>query len=129
MNLTRTVAVPKSVESFDDTPFYQTQFEFMSVGERLQRINQRINQRIKRVGNKNAPVTDVQPERCTMLSFSVDSKSVTEARHLVISLCRDKLIFMRIKPIQNSSMMRMDMFLRVSIVQRINELLTLRFRV
>lgn len=125
MNRTSATAAPRSVESVDDAPFYQTQFEFMSISERLQRINQRI----QNVARKNAPVSDDQTERCTMLSFSVDSSSVTEARHLVISLCKDKLIFMRIKPIQNCSTMRMEMFLRVSIVQRVNELLTLRFRV
>ena len=97
----------------------------MSMTERLQRINDRI----KKFGTKSPVERNEQVERCTMLRFSVDAKSVTEARHLVIALCKDKMIFMRIKPVQNSEMMQMEMFLRESIVQRVNELLKLRFRV
>ena len=120
-----TNSAQRSVDSFDNIPLYKSQFEFMSMTERLQRINDRI----KKFGTKS-PVERNEPvERCTMLRFTVDAKSVTEARHLVIALCKDRMIFMRIKPVQNSAMMQMEMFLRESIVQRVNELLKLRFRV
>jgi len=107
---------------FDDLSLYQTQFEFMSVGERLIRINQRI----KNTGNRK-PNDGDQVERCSMVYFSVETKQVTEARHLIIALCKDKLIFMRIKPIQHSTMMQVELFVKVSVVQRVKELMKLRF--
>jgi len=124
MNFIQASAAQNSVADFDDRSIYQTQFEFMSVGERLRRINQRI----KNFKNKNSSDGDEPIERCTMLYFSVDAKHVTEARHLIISLCKDKLIFMRIKPVQHSSMMQVELFLKVSIAQHVRELIKLRFR-
>ena len=123
MNLLQGSAAQKSVADFDDTSVYQTQFEFMSVGERLRRINQRI----KNFKNKGSLGGDEQLERCTMVYFSVDAKNVTEARLLVISLCKEKLIFMRIKPIQHSSLMQVELFLKASIVSRVKDLMKCRF--
>jgi hypothetical protein len=123
MNLIQPSAAQKPVADFDDRYLHQTQFEFMSVGERLRRINQRI----KNFGNKNSHGGDESLERCTMLYFSVDAKHLTEARHLIISLCKDKLIFMRVKPVQHSTMMQVELFLKISIVQRVRELMKLRF--
>ena len=122
MNLISSNAAQKFVADFDDSLRYRTQFEFMSVSERLRRINQRIKNSIK----KNSPDDD-QVERCSMVYFSVDAKCVTEARHLIISLCKDKLIFLRIQPIQHSSMMQIELFVRASVMQRVKELMKLHF--
>jgi len=123
MNLFRTSAAQKSIDYNDDTSVYQTQFEFMSFGERLQRINRRI----ENFRNRSAPVGNQAPERCTMVYFSIDAQHVTEARHLIISLCKDKLIFMRIKPNQHSSRIQVELFLNISFVQRVQDLMKLRF--
>ena len=124
MYLVNSSAAQPSGAGFDDTSVYHTQFEFMSVGERLRRINLRI----KNSTNKNSTQEDDQIERCAMVHFSVDDKSVTEARHLIISLCKEKLIFLRIKPVRHSTVMQMEMFVKESMAQRVKELLKLRFQ-
>jgi hypothetical protein len=123
MNLIHASTAHKSLAELDDAALYPTQFEFMSVGERLRRINQRI----KNFNNKTVANDQEQLERCTMLYFSVDEKRVTEVRHLIISTCKDKLIFMRIKPILHSSMMHVELFLKASAVSRVKDLMRSRF--
>ena len=116
-------AVQKADAEIRDTSLYHTQFEFMSVGERLRRINLRI----KNARNRNSTDEDDQIERCSMVYFLVNENCVTDARHLVISLCRDKLIFMRIKPVPHSNLMQLELFVKVSVVARVKELMKLRF--
>ena len=99
------------------------QFEFMSINERLQNFKDHI----KIFKHKKPSCSNRQFEHCTMLHFALDSKDVTEARHLVISLCKDKLIFMRIKTGANSSVMQVELFLKASIGHAVKELMKSRF--
>jgi hypothetical protein len=122
MILTSSNASQRSIADFDEPSRYQTQFEFMSVAERLRRINDRI-QNFK---NKNTP--ESKPvERCSMVHFSVEEKRVTEARHLIISLCKDKLVFLRIKPILHSNLMQVELFVKESAVACVKEIMKSRF--
>ncbi len=123
MNLISIHAAQNTVADFNDTSRYQTQFEFMSVAERLRRINQRI----KNFKNNHTP-DDKNVERCSMAYFTVENKRVTEARHLIISLCKDKLIFMRIKPILHSNLMQVELFVKTSALPCVKELMKSRFQ-
>ncbi|PRC94266.1 hypothetical protein [Solimicrobium silvestre] len=124
MNLVHAPATKKSIADFDDAPIYQTQFKFMSVSEHLNRIVQRI----KNFNNKTSNQNNEQPERCSMLYFSVDAKRITEARRLIISMCRDKLIFMRVKPMQHATTMQVELFLKTSVMQHVQEMMESSFQ-
>jgi len=123
MYLVNSSAPKKSGANCDQTSFYHTQFECMSVGDRMRHINQRI----RKSRNKNSTDDDDQVERCSMVYFSVDDKYITDVRHLIVSLCKHKLIFMRVKPVEHSNMMQVEVFVKISIVHSLNDLMHLRF--
>jgi len=124
MYLINSSAAPKAGAGFDGMAVYHTQFEFMSVDERLRRINERIKNSV----SKKTTDDDDQIERCSMVYFTVEDKNVTEARHLIVSLCKDKLIFMRTRPVRHANVTQLELFVKVSVAQRVKELMKLRFQ-
>ena len=117
-----------SVQSFPviltEKSTYQTQFEFMSLSERLSRINERI----KNFSKHNPSAAREQLERCIMLGFIVDESQVTQARHLIIALCKDRLIFMRVQPADHAGSMHLEIFVKSSAAQPVKDLMELRFK-
>jgi hypothetical protein len=123
MSLDKTPSVEHSEEYSRDTLPVQTEFEFMSASERLQRINQRIR---KFSGQRNR---EGEPqERCCIVNFTLDAQRVTEARRMIISLCKEKLVFMRVSPMRNAPTMQIELFLSTSIAQRVKEIIRSNFQ-
>jgi len=123
MGLSRASSFQNSHAVLTDKSLYQTQFEFMSVGERLSRINERI----KKFSTNNPSKAREQLERCMMLRFVIDDTRVTQARQLIISLCKDRLIFLRVKPHEISTSTYLEIFVKSSIAHQVKDLMELRF--
>lgn len=104
--------------------FYQTHSEYMSIDERSESVRQRIGN----FSNRNATEREEQLERCTMLHFFVDAKRVTEARYLISTICKEKLILMRVKPDRHSTVTSIELIIQTSIVQPVKDFMKLRFQ-
>jgi len=123
MSIVPSSPASKLAADFDDTFFYQTQSELMSVREHLHRDNQCI----KEFSNKNSTERKGRIEPSTVLHFCVDANRITEARYFISTICKDKLILMRIEPDQRSTIIRVELIIEASIVQPVKNFMKLRF--